>query len=160
MKHVPRPMLMSYGPNDRNFPGLDRIFPEEKIRGENPVSSLAGGRGATLPDRPPGPTLGASVGSQSPTTGRVRPTSQGSAGKAGELALSAPALSGAPLSDRPHSGLRSAAIARPRADKPRACSWTGRGPASQRPGGNRRARSAPPRQVARAQDLGRRQGSG
>ena len=22
---------MSYGPNDRNFPGLDRIFPEEKF---------------------------------------------------------------------------------------------------------------------------------
>ena len=35
-------MVMSYGPNDRNFPGLDRIFPEGKIRrirGENPVSS-------------------------------------------------------------------------------------------------------------------------
>ena len=35
-------MVMSYGPNDRNFPGLDRIFPEGKIRrirGKNPVSS-------------------------------------------------------------------------------------------------------------------------
>ena len=36
------PMVMSYGPNNRNFPGLDRIFPEGKIRrirGKNPVSS-------------------------------------------------------------------------------------------------------------------------
>ena len=36
-------MVISYGPIDRNFPGLDRIFPEGKIRlirGENPVSSL------------------------------------------------------------------------------------------------------------------------
>ena len=35
-------MVMSYGPNNRNFPGLDRIFPEGKIRrirGENLVSS-------------------------------------------------------------------------------------------------------------------------
>ena len=42
MNLVPRPMVMSYGPSDRNFPGLDRIFSEEKIRRirrENPVSS-------------------------------------------------------------------------------------------------------------------------
>ena len=35
-------MVMWYGPNDRNFPGLDRIFPEGKIRrirGKNPVLS-------------------------------------------------------------------------------------------------------------------------
>ena len=34
---------MWYGPNDRNFPGLDRIFPEGKIRrirGKIPVRSL------------------------------------------------------------------------------------------------------------------------
>ena len=38
----PLPMVMSYGPNNWNFPGLDRIFPEGKIRqirGENLVSS-------------------------------------------------------------------------------------------------------------------------
>ena len=43
MNLVPQPMVMSYGPNDPNFPRLDRSFPEEKIlriRGENPVSSL------------------------------------------------------------------------------------------------------------------------
>ena len=25
-------MVMPYGPNDRNFPGLDRVFPEGQIR--------------------------------------------------------------------------------------------------------------------------------
>ena len=38
----PLPLVMSYGLNNRNFPGLDRKFPEGKIRripGENPVSS-------------------------------------------------------------------------------------------------------------------------
>ena len=32
MNLVPWPMVMLYGPNDRNFFGLDRIFPKEKIR--------------------------------------------------------------------------------------------------------------------------------
>ena len=40
MNLVTRPMVMWYGPNDRNFPGLDRIFSEEKIRRIR-VSSLA-----------------------------------------------------------------------------------------------------------------------
>ena len=39
MNLVPRPTVMSYGPNQLNFPGLDRIF--RQIQGENPVSSRA-----------------------------------------------------------------------------------------------------------------------
>ena len=46
---------MSYGPINRNFPGLHRIFPEEKIRrirGENPVSSLNAAHGSYCYQRP------------------------------------------------------------------------------------------------------------
>ena len=32
MKRFDQPMVMSYGQNYRSFPGLDRIFFEEKIR--------------------------------------------------------------------------------------------------------------------------------
>ena len=47
MNHLPLPMVMLYGPNDWNFPWLERVFPEERIRwilGENPVRLPSSGK--------------------------------------------------------------------------------------------------------------------